>query len=158
MRTGVKSLNDKEYTVLIPGRPITKKNSGRYFGKGKFLPSEAYAGYERVAIPALKSWARAIGLSRPIDYPVEVTAVYIMPNRAGWPDLVGLMQATADLLEAAGIVEDDRLIVSWGTSHIHGVDKEKAGVTIKLRAWNKNELFDPWNLDPWLIKRRDIHE
>lgn len=101
----------------------------------------------------MKWWAAKWGLDSPIDYPVEVTAVYTMPNRAGWPDLVGLMQATGDLLEGVGILANDRLIVSWGCSHIHAVDKENPGVGICIREWVEKKWFDPWELDPWLIKR-----
>lgn len=140
--------------MFIPGRPYTKKNSGRYVGKGRFLPSKAYSEYARTVIPIMKWWMAKWELDSPIDYPVEVTAVYSMPNRAGWPDLVGLMQATGDLLEGVGILANDRLIVSWGNSHIHRVDKENPGVGISIREWVETKWFDPWELDPWLMKRR----
>lgn len=92
-------------------------------------------------------------LNEPIDYPIEVTAMYTMATRSSWPDLVGLMQATGDLLEAAGIVKNDRLIVSWGRTHIHEVDKEHAGVGICIREWIDTEWFNPYELDPALRKR-----
>lgn len=139
--------------MFIPGRPYTKKNSGRYVGKGRFLPSKAYSEYERAVVPIMRKWAKEWRLEKPIDYPIEVTAVYTMLNRVGWPDLVGLLQATGDLLEAAGIIENDRLIVSWGNSHIHDVSKENAGVGICIREWMDVNWFDPWELDPWLMKR-----
>lgn len=139
--------------MFIPGRPYTKKNSGRYVGKGRFLPSKAYSEYERAVVPIMRKWAKEWRLEKPIDYPIEVTAVYTMLNRVGWPDLVGLLQATGDLLEAAGIIENDRLIVSWGNSHIHAVNKEKAGVGISIREWVDVNWFDPRELDPWLMKR-----
>lgn len=147
-----------EYSFYIPGRPYTKKNSGRYVGKGRFLPSKQYSKYEKQAIPVLVSQKDKQGLAEPISYPVVVTAIYTMKNRAGWPDLVGLMQATADILESAGILEDDRVIVMWDGSHIAGVDKEHPGTQIFIRNWTNTNWFNPIELDPFYQRRTNKHD
>lgn len=139
---------------MIPGRPITKKNSGRYCGPGRFRPSAAYEAYEAVAVPALKMQARKAGINDPIDSPCKLTVSYYMPNRAAWPDLVGLMQATADLLEEAGIIENDRLILSWNGTDIAGISQNNPRCEIWLfPCWLEGKTRDRWELDP-MTKRR----
>lgn len=61
-----------------------------------------------------------------------VTCHYYMPNRRSWPDLIGLLQATSDILEKAEIINNDRDIVSYGASRIMGVDKERPRVEITI--------------------------
>lgn len=139
---------------MIPGRPVTKKNSGRYCGPGRFRPSAAYEAYEAVAVPALRTQARKQGIDNPVDRPCTVVASYYMPNRAAWPDLVGLMQATADLLEAAGVLENDRLITSWDGTDITGISKKNPRAEIILiPEWLEYEPGREWKLDP-MTKRR----
>ena len=56
-----------------------------------------------------------------------------MPDRRSWPDLVGLMQATGDILERARIIENDKDIVSWDGSYIEDkTSKENTGVRILI--------------------------
>ena len=47
--------------------------------------------------------------------PVRVSATFYRDRNAG--DLVGYMQALADALQKAGVLVDDRQIVSWGRHH-----------------------------------------
>lgn len=142
------------YCFEIPGRPVTKKNSGRYCGPGRFRPSAAYEAYEAVAVPTLKNQRKKLGINYPIDRPCELYVHYYMPSRAAWPDLVGLMQATADLLEAAGVLEDDRLILSWQGTNIEGIDKNNPRAEITLYpVWLRDDTREFWMLDP-MTKRR----
>lgn len=142
------------YRFTIPGRPVTKKNSGRYCGPGRFRPSAAYERYAAVAVPHLKMKARRQGLHSPIDRPCNVVVSYYMQNRAAWPDLVGLMQATADILEAAGVLENDRLITSWDGTDITGISREHPRAEIVLfPCWMEDDTIEKWGLDP-LTKRR----
>jgi Holliday junction resolvase RusA-like endonuclease len=64
---------------------------------------------------------------------VQVTARYWMPNRRSWPDLMGLLQATCDILERAGIIENDRNVVSLDGSEIVGVDRENPRAEIRIK-------------------------
>lgn len=141
------------YRFEISGRPVTKKNSGRYCGPGRFRPSAAYEAYEAVAVPKLKLQAKKQALEFPIDRPCQVIASYYMPNRAGWPDLVGLMQATADLLEESGVLENDRLIVSWDSTRIEDIDKENPRTEIEIYPGSIEQEEEMNDLDP-LTKRR----
>jgi Holliday junction resolvase RusA-like endonuclease len=118
--------------IVLPGRPITKKNSqqiiyNRRTKKRQVVQSEYYQAYEEACLWHLKKYR--------VKYtgPVQVTARYWMPNRRSWPDLMGLLQATADILEAAGIIENDRDIVSLDGSRIMGVDKENPRAEIRIK-------------------------
>ena len=117
-------------TFFIPGRPATKKTGQRIVKCGKFhkiLPSKAYEEYEEYCLIWLKR------IKERFTGKVKVSAVYTMPDRRSWPDLVGLMQATGDILERAGIIENDRDIVSWDGSYIEDkTSKENTGVRILI--------------------------
>ena len=114
----------------IPGRPATKKTGQRIVRCGahsKILPSEAYEEYEEYCLIWLKR------IKERFTGKVKVSAVYVMPDRRSWPDLCGLLQATGDILERAGIIESDRDIVSWDGSYIEDkTSKESPGVTILI--------------------------
>lgn len=115
--------------MIINGRPITKKNSSRIVRRGdsrRLLPSEAYEDYETAALWQLKSYREHY------EGRLVVTCHYYMPNRRSWPDLIGLLQATSDILEKAEIINNDRDIVSYGASRIIGVDKERPRVEITI--------------------------
>lgn len=110
--------------IVIPGRPITKKNSqeiivNRRTQRRQVVQSEQYWVYEKACLWLLKEYQGP----RFEDVPLHVRALYWMPDRRSWPDLVGLMQATWDILEKAGIIDNDRNVVNPDGSRIMGVDK-----------------------------------
>lgn len=55
-----------------------------------------------------------------------------MPNWAHWPDLVGLLQATSDILTEAGIIDDDMWVANYDGSEIVGIDKANSRVEIEF--------------------------
>lgn len=102
----------------------------------------------------LENQRRKLGLNNPIDRPCELYVHYYMQSRAAWPDLVGLMQATADLLEAADVLENDRLILSWQGTKIEGIDKNNPRAEISIYpVWLCDDTRKAWELDP-MTKRR----
>lgn len=113
----------RPWIYLIPGRPITKKNSGRYVGTGgrsRLLPSKQFEAYEEAALWQLRCQARP---DIPLACPVNLQVEYYMPNRKGWPDLMGLIQATADILQDAEILADDGYVAALTGCRIAGIDK-----------------------------------
>ena len=116
-------IQKRPWIYLITGRPITKKNSGRYVrtgGRSRLLPSKQFEAYEEAALWQLRCQARP---DIPLDAPVALSVRYYMPNRQGWPDLMGLIQATADILQDAEIIADDGYIESLDGCRIAGIDK-----------------------------------
>ncbi len=119
--------------IVIPGAPRTKKNHGRVVrvkDKPVHLPSDAWrrwrdgailfarAGYTRAALAAgLPSRpAREGGGYAPLAQPVNCAAWFYRDAETG--DAVGYYQGLADLLQEAGVVADDKWIVSWDDSRM----------------------------------------
>ena len=63
------------------------------------------------------------------------------------------MQATADLLEESGVLENDRLIVSWDSTRIEDIDKENPRTEIEIYPGSIEQEEEMNDLDP-LTKRR----
>lgn len=89
--------------------------------------------------------------------PVQMTCQYYLKDRAHWPDLVGLMQATADILSderkrIAGkmvttrewLLSDDRIIKSWDGTEIAGIDKLRPRVEIVITPLEVDVALDPY--------------
>lgn len=115
--------------ITFKGRPITKKNHGQLVkrnGKMCMIPSKAYREYEESCL-----WQIA---GKKINVPgvVVVECVYYMPDKKSFPDLIGLLQATSDILTKARVIDDDKWICSYGASRIAGYDKAnpRAEITI----------------------------
>ena len=127
---------------------MTKKNSLQKTRYG-LIQGKAYREYAKDALWKLKLQRRPI---HPTDCAVKMTAKYYMPNRKGWPDLFGLVQATADILESAGIIEDDGYIAEIDGSMIAGIDAEDPRVEITVSEITNFE-FPLYKLHPKLKKK-----
>ncbi len=138
--------------LTILGAPRTKKTSNRIVrvkGRPIVLPSKANVGWTSSAVLQLRAqyrasaglFGRVLGVSADrksvrvgrvdaaLDCPVNVRAlIYRDANRG---DLVGYLQAICDALETAGVVEDDKLCVSFDGSRMF-VDRHAPRVEIEL--------------------------
>jgi Holliday junction resolvase RusA-like endonuclease len=56
-----------------------------------------------------------------------------MPDRRSEPDLIGLIQATQDILEKAKVITNDKYVTSLDGSRIAGYDKENPRVEIEIK-------------------------
>lgn len=135
------------YKFTIDGRPMTKKNSMTKTRYG-LIQSKQYRDYEKAALCQLMT-QKPRGF-RTIDCAARMNVEYYMPNRKGWPDLFGLVQATADILEKAGILEDDGYIADVAYSCIAGVDSEWPRAEIKVIPLPDDKLNE---LHPKLRKK-----
>jgi Holliday junction resolvase RusA-like endonuclease len=100
-------------TLTIPGRVGILKNSKRVIARGRgrraiVLPSKHYAEWAKDAGRALSA-QRTVFL---IDIPVEVHMRFYFANRQGEPDLSNCVQGPEDLLQAHGILANDKLIMA----------------------------------------------
>jgi Holliday junction resolvase RusA-like endonuclease len=126
--------------IKIPGRPVPKKNNMMarcVNGKPVVIQSKAYREYEKAALISLADYQ-----GPRFNGPVQVKASYwLADNRR--PDLNNLMAATADILEKAGIVKNDRDIVSWDGSRIMGVSPEPRTeiviTSVDRQLWREQE-------------------
>lgn len=139
-----------EYKITVYGQPATKKNSSVMIARrAAILPSKAYREYAevfRLHLMKARNLPHFLG-------PVALEVKYYLKNRAHYPDLNGLIQATQDLIsdeyalmpdEATGkrkkqltkkwLLADDRLVKSLDGCRIAGIDKENPRAEITLRA------------------------
>lgn len=144
----------KPFSVIIFGQPATKKNSATVVrNHAHILPSAAYRAYERHFREALM----ALGRLPHYTLPVRLTCRYYLKDRAHWPDLVGLMQATADIISderrkiggkmvttREWLLSDDRIITSWDGTVIAGIDKARPRVEIVITPLPVDEALDPY--------------
>jgi Holliday junction resolvase RusA-like endonuclease len=103
--------------LTIHGQPITKKNSQQIVMAGKrpcIVQSKAYRAYEKVAKQQV-----SLGTFEPMPGPVQVRCLYFLATTRT-PDLLNLMAATHDILEACGVVLNDEQIKSVDGSRIMG--------------------------------------
>lgn len=124
--------------ITLNGRPATKKNSGRIIsrnGKSIIIPSEAYKNYEDACM-----WQLA-GKKLHISGIIVVECKYYLPNKRSWPDLIGLLQATSDILTKAKVIDDDKWICSYGNSCIAGIDKDNPRAEIRIMD-RKNKVLE----------------
>lgn len=138
---------------VIYGAPRSKKNSPRIVNIGpmcrvcgkrggfpKVLPSLAFEEWQADAIRQcmlIKPKLVAVGVELPIVHPVGIEALfYLAPTKEGrmrlnCPDLSNLMEAVADMLQEAGILQDDRLIADWdGSRRLLGEPRVEIFITI----------------------------
>ena len=118
--------------ITISGRPITKKNSQQIVRnprtkKPRVIQSDAYNAYEEECLWKLRRYS-----GKKFPGPVQIKALFWMPNRKSWPDLMGLLQATCDILQKAEIIVNDRNVISLDGSRIVGVDKDNPRVEIEI--------------------------
>ena len=135
------------YNFTIDGRPMTKKNSMAKTRYG-LIQSKQYRDYEKMALCQLMT-QKPRGF-RAIACAARMNVEYYMPNRKGWPDLFGLVQATADILEKANILEDDGYIADVAFSCIAGVDPVWPRAEIKIIPMPDDKLNE---LHPKLRKK-----
>ena len=124
--------------IVFKGRPITKKNHGqivKWGNKRGHIQSEAYRNYEDACL-----WQLA-GKKLHISGIVVVECKYYLPNKRSWPDLIGLLQATSDILTKAKVIDDDKWICSYGESYIAGIDKDNPRAEIRIMD-RKNKVLE----------------
>lgn len=116
-----------EFTINL--KPITKKNSQRIIvchNRPMILPSKAYLKYEKECKPYMPD------IPNPIDYQINVKAVYYMPTRHR-VDLTNLHEALHDILVKYGVILDDnsKIIVSTdGSKVLYDNENPRTEVTI----------------------------
>lgn len=124
---------------LVSGDLATKKNSPRIVrnrrtGKPFLLPSKAATTWQTKAAWWLKSQWQGLP---PIDFGVHVRALFYRQRNVG--DLCNYIAITADALEEAQVLQNDRLILSWDGSRL-GLDREVPRVRIELLEYEETAI------------------
>lgn len=129
-----------QISFILKGRPITKKTSQQVVKAGNgqtyVIQKKTYRKYEDYCILQLNE-IKASQKDFTLFTDCCMVAEYWMPNKEGEPDLVGLLQSTCDILEAGGIVENDKYIRQFGFEDRHskvmGIDEENPRVDIVIK-------------------------
>lgn len=99
-------------SFIIPLDPKTKKNNSRICrtpSGGVFLrPSKTFEKYQKNCCPYMPR------IDKPIDYPVNVKAVYYMHTRRK-VDITNLHNALHDILVHYGVLADDNMLIVVST-------------------------------------------
>jgi len=122
-------------SFTLGGAPRTKKNHGKIIVRGKrvlHVPSDAHQKwFLRAMLDANKARARNPVLY-PVPHPINVSAVFYCEANTGDP--VGYYQALADLLQAAGIVGDDKQIRTWWGTYL-ALDRVNPRIEVMLQGF-----------------------
>ena len=122
------------FKLILRGQPITKKNSQQIVKAGNrrmVIPSPQYRAYERECLLQIPN-----KFKQRIDMAVNVQCVYYMPTRRR-VDLVNLLEATNDILVAAGVLEDDKcsIVAAHDGSRVD-YDKHNPRVEITITRYH----------------------
>ena len=120
--------------IILRGDPRTKKNSQQIIKAGNrhmVIPSAQYRQYEKDCL-----WQIPPKTKQRIDFPANIQCVYYMPTRRR-VDLVNLLEATMDILVAAGVLEDDncRIVAAHDGSRVDH-DKHNPRVEITISSYH----------------------
>lgn len=115
-------------TLILYGAPRTKKTHNqvhRYGGRLKVVPSKQWMKWRDKVKESgdVKPWMRLR------DQPYNCRALFYRDADRG--DATGLYQGLADVLQEAGVVSDDKWLVSWDGSQLL-VDKTRPRIEIAL--------------------------
>jgi Holliday junction resolvase RusA-like endonuclease len=98
--------------LTLHGRPSVLKNSKRIFSRGRgkraiVLPSSKYEAWEENAMATLsRSFKRPL-----IIDPVCVRYEFFFATRQAEPDVSNLIEGPQDVLQKAGVIKNDRLVM-----------------------------------------------
>lgn len=113
-------------TLTLYGAPRTKKTSNQILKIGKRLkvvPSKVWLAWRDKVLASgdMKPWMRLK------DQPYNCAAIFYRDADRG--DAIGYMTGLADVLEEAGVVSNDRLLVSWDGTRLR-VDRKNPRVEL----------------------------
>lgn len=156
----MKQLNNgmKPFGITIQGQPATKKNGAVMLkNRACLLPSEAYRRYEKHCRDAINLMRYKTKLPHFL-WPVRLQVHYYLSSQAHYPDTVGLMQATADIISdeyktidhkrrlvCPWLLADDRIIKNWDGTRIF-VDRHnpRAEIIIIPLDFDAENETDPY--------------
>jgi Holliday junction resolvase RusA-like endonuclease len=118
---------------VVVGRPATKSNHQSIMrgkkGRPFVMQSAQYRAWEELAVAQLRGQARGRTFSDWITRPMNLRAIVYRDRNIG--DLGNYLKAICDVLERAGIVENDRLIMGFDGSRLL-IDRENPRVEVEL--------------------------
>lgn len=121
-----------EFSVILKGNPVTKKNS-RSFGGGRPAPNKRYYPYSLYYVSYLKKIASDLNMSLPLSDRYILTCNFFRGDKRR-VDISGLYEAPQDILVESGILVDDMcsVIIGHDESRVY-YDKENPRTELYIR-------------------------
>lgn len=118
----------------IWGKPTTKKNSMRIVRNKKtglpfIMQSSQQKSWARAAVMQLRTQFTEFGAPCAITEPVNMSAIVYRERATG--DLLNYLAAVSDALEAAGVIVNDKQVVSLDGSRLDK-DAKRPRVEVEL--------------------------
>jgi Holliday junction resolvase RusA-like endonuclease len=100
-------------TIIIPGRPVVLKNSKQIInvhGRRIIKSNPRVEAYQHRAIAEIvKQWGDRKAITDPVGLRI-ISYLAARHDSGNLPDASNLYQCPEDLLQSAGVIEDDRLV------------------------------------------------
>lgn len=112
--------------LTITGRPISKKNSRTFIRRGRMivsLPSKAYKNFQTMALVQLEDCKKTFNTLLQVNY------VFHMKGKMD-TDADNMMAGINDILQTAGIIENDKLIVKGTYEKVSGCSDWQTDIEI----------------------------
>ena len=134
-------------TFTLKGQCRSGKNNMGVPRNGRHYPLPEWAAWRDEMVLAVKQQIpcvqtrsfKVMGIPYINDY-CKATIVFTHADKRR-RDIPGMLDALCHVLERAGVVKDDSLIVDWDVHTVPEPNKAKAGVEIRLetlqRAWRR---------------------
>jgi Holliday junction resolvase RusA-like endonuclease len=123
------------FSAVIEGTPKPKGNSRQVWKiRGEkttvMAPSKAFLAWQRGAELQLNFAKAAQRLRQPIAVPVCIHATFFRDARA---DVDNLCKALGDVLQHAGVLANDRLIVEWVARRMPPEGRPRVQLVVEAR-------------------------
>ena len=116
----------------IPGRVFIKKNTQRVVGYGNskhVIYSPKYLAWENSALVYILQAKQKYKL--PIDFKCVAHFEFYFKNAQAEPDLSNCIEGPQDLLQKAGVITNDKLIISLSAHKVIGVEPKTVIIIVK---------------------------
>jgi Holliday junction resolvase RusA-like endonuclease len=113
------------YRFIIEGRPASKKNNRRNFGRTS-LPSLAYMRYREEALPQIITQFN----DKKIFMPVRINITFYQKGRLR-QDIDNALSSVLDLLQEGGVIADDNLVTEVTAKKISGKQYWSTEITLR---------------------------
>lgn len=121
-------------TFILKGQVMSGKNHMQITRTGRHYPTKRWAAWRDLQVQLVLYTYDAHKLTRPlITTPCSAKIVFTHADKRR-RDVPGMLDALCHVLERAGVVKDDSLIVNWDVQTNLPPCRELAGVTIKLET------------------------
>jgi len=126
------------FTCSIPGRVGIKKNrTQRHYSfrlkRTITMPSDKYLSWARMAMPYV---VQSRNHADTISDPLEAHYRFYFKNRANEADVSNCIEGFADLMQKAGVIKDDRLIMRLTAEKFFG---EEPRAEVELFPFQSNQ-------------------